>query len=383
MNLKIMLPLLALGMMVYAMLHVLRASSTTEPMSPFLPEGKGICRNVVIAASGIVEAQTENVAVGTPLAGIVTRVRVGVGQRVKVGDALFCLDDRELLADLNCQETNLQAAQAQQANVELARRQLDHTRAEAAHVNAGVNPHRLKVVEYTIERSREQVRFLAGEVDRYDQLRSQGGVSKQDFESMKTRCKQAELELCEQQAELLHLRNHVTPEHRAMMEAKLHQAEANLRVAAEVARVGVEQARSQVERVKTQLEHLTVRALLDGDILQVNVRPGEYVGTPPGRPLVLLGNVHPLHIRVSIDEHESPRFRIGAIARAHLKGASQESYDLSFVRVEPFVVPKPSLTGSTMEKSDTRVLQVIYALQQQRGPLYVGQQMDVFIESEP
>ena len=71
MNLKIMLPLLALGMMVYAMLHVLRASSTTEPMSPFLPKGKGICRNVVIAHPGIVEDQTENVAIANLLAGMV------------------------------------------------------------------------------------------------------------------------------------------------------------------------------------------------------------------------------------------------------------------------------------------------------------------------
>ena len=179
----------------------------------------------------------------------------------KVGDALFCLDDRELLADLNCQETNLQAAQAQQANVELARRQLDHTRAEAAHVNAGVNPHRLKVVEYTIERSREQVRFLAGEVDRYDELGSQGGVSKQDFESMKTRCKQAQLELCEQQAELLHLRHPCDAGTPGDDGGQAPSGGGQPPRVAGVARVGVEQARSQVERVKTQLERLTVRAL--------------------------------------------------------------------------------------------------------------------------
>ena len=113
----------------------------------------------------------------------------------------------------------------------------------------------------------------------------------------------------------------------------------------------------------------------------MDVRPGEYVGTPPGRPLVLLGNVHPLHVRVSIDEHESPRLRIGAPAVARLKGGSRERFALKFVRVEPVVVPKLSLTGSSTERTDTRVLQIIYAIDPHREPLYVGQQMDVFIDA--
>jgi len=71
-----------------------------------------------IAASGIVEAQTENIAVGAPLPGIVTQVKVRVGQKVQAGDALFCLDDRELRADLKCQEANVHAAQAQLARLE-------------------------------------------------------------------------------------------------------------------------------------------------------------------------------------------------------------------------------------------------------------------------
>ena len=35
------------------------------------------------------------------------------------------------------------------------------------------------------------------------------------------------------------------------------------------------------------------------------------------------------------------------------------------------------------ERVDTRVLQVIYAVQGSRAPLYVGQQVDVYVEGNP
>jgi hypothetical protein len=53
------------------------------------------------------------------------------------------------------------------------------------------------------------------------------------------------------------------------------------------------------------------------------------------------------------------------------------------VRIEPYVVPKKSLTGDNSERVDTRVLQVLYALPDDRpAKVYVGQQMDVFLDVE-
>ena len=54
---------------------------------------------------------------------------------------------------------------------------------------------------------------------------------------------------------------------------------------------------------------------------------------------------------------------------------------LDFVRFEPYVIPKKSLTGDSTERVDTRVLQVIYRVKDQNDSLYVGQQMDVYIEA--
>ena len=56
---------------------------------------------------------------------------------------------------------------------------------------------------------------------------------------------------------------------------------------------------------------------------------------------------------------------------------------LTFVRFEPYVMPKKSLTGNPGERTDTRVLQAIYALDPAAMPIFVGQQVDVFIDAAP
>jgi hypothetical protein len=63
-----------------------------------------------------------------------------------------------------------------------------------------------------------------------------------------------------------------------------------------------------------------------------------------------------------------------------LKGDSSVQFDAKFVRVEPYVIPKTSLTGSSTERVDTRVLQIIYRVEKSKDTsLYVGQQVDIFI----
>lgn len=97
--------------------------------------------------------------------------------------------------------------------------------------------------------------------------------------------------------------------------------------------------------------------------------------------MIVLGAIDKkVHIRVDIDEHGIPRFKAGAPAKASIRGNPQISYPLKFVRIEPYVIPKKSLTGDNTERVDTRVLQVIYALDVTDRPIYVGQQLDVFID---
>ncbi|MDT3706122.1 MAG: efflux RND transporter periplasmic adaptor subunit [Thiobacillus sp.] len=51
-----------------------------------------------VSGAGIIEASSGNIAVGTPVSGIVTAIYVKWGDHVKPGDRLFSIDDRDLQA---------------------------------------------------------------------------------------------------------------------------------------------------------------------------------------------------------------------------------------------------------------------------------------------
>jgi multidrug efflux pump subunit AcrA (membrane-fusion protein) len=153
----------------------------------------------------------------------------------------------------------------------------------------------------------------------------------------------------------------------------------------DIARANVALAQAQANQIRTDLDRALVRAPVDGRVLQVNVRPGEYVGTPPSQALIVLGSVAKLHVRVDIDEHDIPRaythFQRGVPAFASPRGDPKLRVPLNFVRVEPYVIPKKSLTGDNTERVDTRVLQVIYQLDRDEPAMFVGMQVDVFLDS--
>jgi hypothetical protein len=95
---------------------------------------------------------------------------------------------------------------------------------------------------------------------------------------------------------------------------------------------------------------------------------------------MVLGDVSTFHVRVDIDDRDVAQFRQTARARAYPRGETAHELALHCVRVEPLDVPKKTLTGENTERVDTRVLQVIYAIGQAEHPVYVGQQLEVFIE---
>ena len=69
-----------------------------------------------------------------------------------------------------------------------------------------------------------------------------------------------------------------------------------------------------------------------------------------------------------------------AVARSvSPRGAAERRVEASFVRAEPLVVPKRSLTNSAQERVDVRVLQVLYELPESHGLFRVGQQVDAYI----
>lgn len=159
----------------------------------------------------------------------------------------------------------------------------------------------------------------------------------------------------------------------------------NARAQLAVAQAQYREAQAQLASAQTALARHTVRAPSTGTVLQMNVRAGEFanaggpMGGGNGEALVVMGNTNPLHIRVQIDENEIDRLDIGAPAIVSARGDAARQVEARYVRTEPLVVPKSSLTNAVTELVDVRVIELIYALPSEGHRMFVGQQVDAFV----
>jgi multidrug resistance efflux pump len=150
------------------------------------------------------------------------------------------------------------------------------------------------------------------------------------------------------------------------------------RVAA--ARSTLSQSQAQMEQAKTSANLRVVRAPLEATVLQMKIRVGEFApATQLAEPLITLGATRPLHVKIDIDEADIGRMSQGGAASITARGSSSAPVQAHFVRIEPLVVPKRSLTNSASERVDTRVLQVVYQLPDNTSGFFVGQQVDAFV----
>ena len=250
-----------------------------------------------VEGTGITEASTGNIAIGTPVAGIVARIDVTWGQHVEAGAPLFSIDDTDVKAQLLPAQAAVTQAQAD------------------------------------LDKAKNLLTIGNG-------LAVGSSISKVDLE--------------------------------------------NRRYDVGIKQAAMEAAKARVRQLEIEMGRGTIKAPVAGTVLQINTRVGEYA--PSGAlnpPLMLFGDDRTMYLRVAIDEDDAWRVKKTAKAVAFVRGNPALKTPLTFVRFDPYVVPKTSLTGSSTERPDVRVLDVVYSFPSAALPVYVGQEMDAFIEASP
>ncbi len=347
-----LLPAVALAGLAFGLYHTLTAPKDMSPLSPPGDPPRSPFTST-IAATGTVEPQMENIRIGSARAGVVLEVFVGdnrVGQPVSAGDPLFRVDDRQLVAELAVHEAGLTAA-----------------RAELKRLEAMPRPEELPAAEQHVVAAQARLKQAEDRHDRAIRLIERAAIPEQELIEAREAQAVVAADLRAAEASLALLRAGAWEPDRLIAAARIAEVEA------------------QIGLTRTEIERCLVRAPVAGEVLQVNVRPGEFVATPPASPLVVLGAEGSPNIRVDINEYDIPRFNPTASAVAIVRGGHSR-IPLQFIRIEPYVVPKQDLSGNNTERVDTRVLKAIYRVDNQTGDhagpaaLYSGQQVDVFIE---
>ena len=203
----------------------------------------------------------------------------------------------------------------------------------------------------------------------------------QEVELMKIRIQKASVDLDDETRQLKRIERLKVGVTISVDELQKHQfAVKRAQVLLDEANQSFKVSKARLGELIVDRDRLQVKSPVDGTILKIYVRPGESVqGLSNNNYLMALGHLHPLYIRVQIDEYDLDRFDPNARALAFLKGNGTKSFPLRFVRLEPYTQPKSQLSGDQAERVDTRILEAIYEID---GPasLHVGQQLDVFIE---
>ena len=342
---KYVLPVLAVAGFLFAIWMVRQGNRPVTPAQPVSDPAPPPYEQK-ISGSGIVEAGTRNIAVATPVSGVVEKVWVKVSQRVKTGDPLFILDDRKERAGLGVKEKVLKEAAARLSRLEAAPRREELPPAQA----------RVKEGEAVLEDLRLQLKAVEGITD-------PRAISQEDLNKRRFAVQAAEARLAQARTGL------------ELLTAGAWKADL------EVARAEMARAAAEVRSAQVEIDRMMVRAPVTGHVLQVNIRPGESASSGPStQPLMLIGDLDRLQVRVDIDEADAWRFKPEGRAMAFVRGNPKLKTELSFEYVEPFVIPKRSLTGDSTERVDTRVMQVVYSFLRTALSVYPGQLMDVVIE---
>jgi len=342
------LPLLAAIGIIFATMRVVQGNKPVPPAPPVAQPSQAPFASY-IAGAGMIEARNKNIAIGAPVSGLVMEVLVKVGNRVDKGAPLFKLDDRSLQAALIVNRAALHSAQEQLNRLISLPRPEDIPPVEA----------RVRVAESSLADTRNQLALIESVSDKR-------AVSREDLDRRRYAVQTAEANLSETQTQL------------AQLKAGAWKPDI------EIARASVASAQSQIKSTETEIGRLIVRSPISGEILQANIRAGEFATAGVlATPLMLMGNIDRLDVRINIDENDAWRFRKDSPAVAYVRGNNTLHTNLVFEYLEPYVVPKRSLTGDSIERVDTRVLQVVYSFDRRTLPVYTGQIMDVFIEAPP
>ncbi len=300
-----------------------------------------------IAALGITEPSSGNIFIGSPINRIVSSVAVNVGDKVKKNDVLFSLEDGDLMAQFVAQEVAYEIAVAQLDRLEALPEPEDLAIAQAAVKNAKAQ----------LQLSKEQYEMVQG-------LQDSRAISQEEYNRRLFTYEQAQAKWQQAHADLEKVRS-------GAWQPDLF-----------IARLQTLQAKANAERAEQDLLRTVIRAPIDATVLQIKIHAGEYL--PPNTtqsPIMVLGNIDEMYVRASINQFDAPFFRPEAKAVAYLQGDPSVQLSLEFVRMEPYLVSKQNLTNELTEKVDTRVLQVIYRIAKEHPPIFVGQQLDVFIEA--
>lgn len=297
-----------------------------------------------VYAMGMVEGATKDIWLSPEIPGRVVEIPVRVGDWVAAGGVLLRLDDRRLTQQLAVSRAQLDLARAQlQRLINGAR---EEERAEARALVAAKQS-RLQQAHRTWQRVQELLKQAA--ISQQESDDQQGLVGVLTAEVAAARARLAQLEAPARVDELC------------------------------VAQARVAAAEAAYELAKIALEKTLLVAPRRGQVLDVNVEPGEYLGANDAAPAIVLSDTSVLRVRAFVEEIDAPQLRIGMTAQITADGLPGHIFTGRIASLSPRMQAKTVSSGNPNEMYDTKVREVLLEINDAQQ-LLVGLRVDVIFD---
>lgn len=294
-------------------------------------------------APGRVEACSGQIKVAAAVVGVVHKVLVKANDKVFAGEPLIQLADDELRARLAAAET--QVAMRERARDERSATGSARTRRKAQDAVAEA--------ERTLYDARSAVDRAAAK------LRTKSG-SEADLTAARLALTRAQNELATRQGELRTVEDDALP---TSLEGQLTIA------------------RAEYAAARAALDKMTVRAPIDGTVLQVNVREGEAVSPGSPQPPLQLADLSAMCVRSELDERDIGSVRVGQPVIVRATAFPGREFEGSVSSVAPLVEPGHLDAPGSRNQSDVDVVRVVVGLTGS-GELTIGMKADVYFRAD-
>ena len=331
----------AIGMLglAAAFAPLLLPTSAQESASPnrAAPEGKGW----QAVAPGRVEPWSEQIRIGSPEVGRVGQVLVKVNDTVFAGEALIRIDNDEVRTRLAKVETEVNLRKRGRANPpppkDAPRRNVEDAAADA-------------------ERAVVEARSA---VDRAAAARRAGTGSDDVLKAAGAALSNTREQLRQRQDELARFEASTPSIVPTELEGQLAAARIDLRGA------------------QAALDNLTIRAPIAGTVLQLGIRAGELASPSAPQPLVVLGDLSALRVRVELDERDVGAIRTGQPVVIRSAAFPGRDFAGKVSSIAPIIGPGSFGARGQSNFTDIDVAEVGVELSA-AGPLIVGMKVDVY-----
>lgn len=299
-----------------------------------------------VVAPGTVEAASGAIEIGFDASGRVTEVLADEGAAVMRGQLLARLDDR--LARGRVAEAEAAAAAA---------------RADRDRAFRGARAQEIHAAEAELDAARAIARDRATMRDRAESLAGRAAMAAAELDGARNASAAAQATESAAASRVALLREGTRGEDRAKAAAAVAAAEA------------------QLAQARTALSWTELRAPIDGIVVRRLVETGEQVTTVPPTVSFVLADLGRLQLRTEVDEADVARIRVGERAWAKADAWGDRRFPGHVARVSQTLGRKQIVLDDPRQRVDTRVLEVIVALDAPDG-LPLGLRMDVHLEAD-